>query len=69
MGGWASQRLRGHHQAALSPEHQGPALPSLKQSSLPGHSGLQQLVLSNTFENDLKSQESRASLAEMHNEW
>ncbi|KAI4576026.1 hypothetical protein MJT46_001861 [Ovis ammon polii x Ovis aries] len=31
--------------------------------------GLQQLVLSNTFENDLKSQESRASLAEMHNEW
>ena len=68
-GGQAGQRLRGHHQVALSPEHQGPALPSLKQSSLPGHSGFQHLSLSNTFRNDLKSQKSRASLAEMHNEW
>lgn len=68
--GWA-----GRSEAAWPPpggpesRASGPSPPSLKQSSLPGRSGFQQLILSNMFRNDLKSQKSRASLAEMHNEW
>ena len=70
MGGWAGQRLCGHDLVAPSLEHRDPPDPfsSLKQSSPRGRSGIQQRFLSNMFKNDLRSQKSRAFLAEMHNE-